>query len=52
MDREGWQATVHGVARVRHDLATKERERDPKNKSKMSSLKKRAIYYCQLKTAL
>ena len=22
MDREGWQATVHGVARVRHDLAT------------------------------
>ena len=23
MDREAWQATVHGVARVRHDLATK-----------------------------
>ena len=22
MDREGWQATVHGVARVRHDLVT------------------------------
>ena len=24
MDRGAWQATVHGVARVRHDLATKE----------------------------
>ena len=23
MDREGWWATVHGVARVRHDLETK-----------------------------
>ena len=23
MDRGPWQATVHGVARVRHDLATK-----------------------------
>ena len=23
MDREAWQATVHGVARVRHDLLTK-----------------------------
>jgi len=23
MDRGGWQATVHGVARVKHDLATK-----------------------------
>ena len=23
MDREAWQATVHGVTRVRHDLATK-----------------------------
>ena len=26
-DREAQQATVHGVTRVRHDLATKERER-------------------------
>ena len=26
MDREAWQATVHGVARVGHNLATKERE--------------------------
>ena len=23
MDREAWRATVHGVAKVRHDLATK-----------------------------
>ena len=23
MGREGWWVTVHGVARVRHDLATK-----------------------------
>ena len=23
MDRGGWRATVYGVARVRHDLATK-----------------------------
>ena len=27
MDRGAWQATVHGIARVRHNLATKERER-------------------------
>ena len=26
MDRGAWQATGHGVARVRHDLATGERE--------------------------
>ena len=28
MDRGAWQATVHGVARVRHDLATRERDDD------------------------
>ena len=28
MDRGAWQATVHGVARVGHDLAAKERERE------------------------
>ena len=28
MDRGAWQATVHGVAIVRHNLATKERERE------------------------
>ena len=25
MDRGAWQVTVHGVARVRHDLVTKQR---------------------------
>ena len=29
MDRGAWQTTVHEVARVGHDLATKEREREP-----------------------
>ena len=24
MDRGGWRATVHGVARVKHDLATEQ----------------------------
>ena len=27
MDRGAWQATVHGVTRGGHNLATKERER-------------------------
>ena len=27
MDRGVWQATVHGVTRVGHDIVTKERER-------------------------
>ena len=27
MDRGGWRATIHGVARAGHDLATKEKER-------------------------
>ena len=26
IDRGAWQATVHGVARVRHDLATKQQQ--------------------------
>ena len=26
MDREGWQATVYGAARVGHDLATKQHQ--------------------------
>ena len=28
MDKGAWQATIHGVARVRHDLGTKERKRE------------------------
>ena len=27
MDRGAWQATVHGVARVRHDLVTEQQQR-------------------------
>ena len=36
MDRGAWWAAVHGVARVGHDLATKERkkERHEKKQSK------------------
>ena len=30
MDRGAWQATAHGAARVKHDLATKEKRNDPK----------------------
>ena len=30
MDRGAWQAIVHGIARVGHDLAAKQRERDGK----------------------
>ena len=26
MDRGAWQVTVHGVTRVRHDLATKQQQ--------------------------
>ena len=26
MDREAWYAAVHGVKRVRHDLATKQQQ--------------------------
>ena len=28
MDRGAWWATVHGIVRVRHEFATKERERE------------------------
>ena len=31
MDRGAWQATVHGIARVRHDLATKPNQAIPEN---------------------
>ena len=27
MDREAWQATVHGVARVRHNLVNKQKHK-------------------------
>ena len=31
MDREAWPATVHGVARVRHDLATEQQQQPSLN---------------------
>ena len=34
MDRGAWQATVHGVARVGHDLLTKPPPPPPKSKDK------------------
>ena len=33
VDRGAWQTRVHGVARVGHDLTTKERERERCNDS-------------------
>ena len=40
IDREAWQATVHGVARVGHNLATK-REREIIFKKAMKSKSKK-----------
>ena len=40
MDRRAWQATVHGVARIGHDLATKPHI-DRKTISNIFSLKKK-----------
>ena len=37
MDRGAWQVPVHGVARVRHDLATKPPHLDIRKKALMSS---------------
>ena len=34
MDRGAWWATVHGVARVRHDLATKQQQISAERKFK------------------
>ena len=39
MDRGAWQAVVHGVARVGHDLATKPlpyRENDKENRENIN----------------
>ena len=35
MDRGAWQATVHGVARVGHDLAAKQQQQQEKKKNKL-----------------
>jgi len=47
MDRGAWQATVHGVARVGHDLATKPPPPPPPPLLAPASKNE-----CQLKTSL
>ena len=44
MDRGAWRATVHGVARVRHDLATK-----PPHKNIHANYKKKKNYKVSFK---
>ena len=34
MDREAWQVTVHRVARVKHDLASKQQQQHMAQKGK------------------
>ena len=48
MDREVWQATVHGVAKVRHDLATEERERERHQERLSRDRKPASISLCPL----
>ena len=38
MDRRAWQATVHGVARVRHDLVTKQQQQNDVDPPKFAQL--------------
>ena len=39
MDRGAWQATVHGVARVGHDLVTKPLPKDIKKQNRGTLIK-------------
>ena len=36
MDREAWQATVHGVERVGHDLATKQQQQEKQQQQQIN----------------
>ena len=38
MNRGAWQATVHGVARVRHDLVTKQQQQNDVDPPKLAQL--------------
>ena len=38
MDREAWQATVHGVTRVSHDLVTKQQQQNDVDLPKLAQL--------------
>ena len=42
MDRRAWQATVHGVARVGHDLATK----PPPSGIRIACMRERGFHVC------
>ena len=42
MDRRAWQATVHGVARVGHDLATK----PPPSGIRIAFMRERGFHVC------
>ena len=44
MDRGAWWATVHGVARVRHDLVTKEQQQQLQTLSYYSLHQKRFTF--------
>ena len=46
MDRVAWQATVHGVTRVGHDLENKERERERMFKNKPNATTFLKIPHC------
>ena len=54
MDRGAWQATVHGVTRVGHDLVTKPPPPPPNNKFLTSANRAFSMIYCMLchKTSL
>ena len=43
-DRGAWWATIHGVARVRHNVATKGGERETQKDTKIINL--RYVFFC------
>ena len=48
MNRGAWQATVHGVARVRHDLVTKQQQQndvDPPTLAQLATSDQVYYYY-------
>ena len=49
MDRGAWQATVHGVARVGHDLVTTPPPPPPKSKDKEGHDKEQTLMKLQTK---
>ena len=43
MDREAWQASLHGVQRVGHNLATEQQQQQPIWKK---NVKKKILHIC------